>query len=678
MIPLLRPLLFLAAGIMAGRYLGFSLWTWLLPLLVLAILVMAFSFKKLNGFRSIGLVGAGLMVVLFFCGAALYQSGKVSPVKEDIQNVSLEIKIDKVLKAQPEHTRALGVILNTDTAVGLPGRRVLLMLKQPSKTILPADKIKAVGNIQPISSAPNPGQFSLKEYYGHKWVHEQIWLSEGSYVIHSPSFTLNPFRYSYLLSMGVRETIQKFVPQRSAPTLQAMFLGIKHDISSDMLSTYQKAGVMHILAVSGMHVGIIYLGLIFALGPLIRRRQFWWWLPVAGIWLFAFITGAGPAVVRAALMLSLVDIGRRSGNAVHTFNLLLFSAFLLLIWQPYLLWDIGFQLSYAAMCGILWFLKPLNSLFWFRHQRIHRHFWQPLALSVSAQLGTFPFVLHYFGIFPWIFPLSNLLTLIPVLLAMWGALVLLLSNLIMPDIFTKKIGHFLDWIIHYGFNLPLQWLADLPHAYFSHIYFTPLQVMFFVAGIIFLAVWMQQFRSGKWLLWALSAWAGALLSGNVSYWLDAERSSPLLLHTRNHGVVMTSVRANEAFLWSDSILMAHPEKAGFDLDGTRQRFCWRNITHLNHQVAMADDTLLLIGGKSVLKLQQPFREWSSFHPVDVDYIILSENTYLDTIRLRQVFPGSTVILDGSLSTRKRNIFRRILDQSGYQYHDTRVDGYLRL
>jgi hypothetical protein len=95
-------------------------------------------------------------------------------------------------------------------------------------------------------------------------------------------------------------------------------------------------------------------------------------------------------------------------------------------------------------------------------------------------------------------------------------------------------------------------------------------------------------------------------------------------------------------------------------------------------VAISDETLLVIAGKSILKLHEPLRHYSQDYPVKVDYILLSENIYLDSARLRKVFPHSTAILDGSLSGRKRNIFRKILDCSGYPYHDTKTDGHLYL
>jgi len=172
------------------------------------------------------------------------------------------------------------------------------------------------------------------------------------------------------------------------------------------------AGAMHILCVSGLHVGIIYLVISFFLGFLNNTRFnniLKAILLLLTVWAYAIITGLSPSVQRASLMLSVFIIGNLLNRARDTYNTLAISALILLIIDPYLLFNVGFQLSYAAVIGIVTFHQPIYKLLYFKNTIIDK-IWSITVLSFAAQMATFPIATYYFHFFPPWFWLTNLFT----------------------------------------------------------------------------------------------------------------------------------------------------------------------------------------------------------------------------------------------------------------------------
>lgn len=678
MIPMLRPVVFLATGIILGRYADIAFNIWLSVAIIILSSAWLINLKGIKDLKFISVNGMLLALVLVFSGAALYTL-PVKPVpKDETLRMGFTARVYKVIKDSPERSRVLAEIESTEHSSGYDGFRMLMSLDKPDRVVLPGDKIDAYGKITVIPPPHNPGQFDVQQYYAHKWVYLQTYLHDGTYQVNSTDNHLNIWRLSYQTSLWIRKKMKQFIPGPAAATMQAIFLGTKSEISDDMMETYQQVGVMHILAVSGMHVGFIYLGFIFLLKPFIRRRPWLTILPVILVWIFSFITGAGPAVLRAALMLTFVDIGRKMGNAGNTFNLLLVSAFVLLVLQPYLLWDIGFQLSYAALVGILLFMQPLNTIVFTERKWIQNYLWQPTMMSVSAQLGTQPLVLYYFGIFPVYFLLSNIVVLAPVFISMFAAIALVMSALLLPDIVSGWIGQFIYYLLQYGFDKPLIWMNTLPNAVVKYLYLDALQVVLFWMAIGFFAYWIYHIRNGKWLVFSCMAILVMQLYGNIKSWLNASDHQVWALQTRDHKAVMVESGSESVVLWTDSVLRKDINKVDFDLEGIRHKNAWRTLSFIPDSGIWMDDTFLVVKGKTLMQINRPLKHYSSEQPIPVDYLFLSDQTFLDTTALKSGFAPGMVVLDGSISHKRRRIFSKLLQQSGIPFHDTKTEGALEI
>lgn len=672
--PLLRPLFALATGILAGRYLELSLNFWLVLFTVFVIAGLVLLRKSGSKLSAVYFQGLSVLAAVFSIGGALYVQGKPVCPEENISG-KFYGEVHKIIKADSTRVRTLVKIANAEAAHVKPGTMVLATFYDFENMLFPGDRIWMHGTLKPIAGAANPGQFDTKAYYGHKWITHQLRLRREAYLVEPFSGFFHFSGTSYGISVWARGVITRFLPQETAPTLSAILLGVKHEVSSEMLSTYQNTGVMHILAVSGMHAMIIYGGLIWLLRPLFKRWSWLSFLPVAFIWVFAFVTGAGPAVLRAALMITLIDFGTRTGNRNVSVNLLFASAFFLLILQPWLMWDIGFQLSYAAMSGIFLFFQPMLNLLYLPGKWVRELIWSPSVLSVSAQLATTPFTLYYFGNFSYYFILANVLVLIPITLILYAGMFFLLTATVLPEEVSYWLGQGLHYVIEYGFNRPLIWLEALPYAYERNIHISPLQSLFLVLSVLLLAAWIYQMRSGKWILYSLLFLLLSVGTGQMRYWQNSNKIEVVIPHVHGHSAVAIG-QPGLGFLWADSILMRNPEVHDFSLSGLLRVKGWKRWSYALPEFAVAKEDYLIAGDCRFLRLTGDMRKFNFSSPVEADYLLLTEGLFLNVDALVRNYKGGLVVLDGGLSYRKRMLFARLLTEAQIPFHDTAENGSL--
>ncbi len=265
--------------------------------------------------------------------------------------------------------------------------------------------------------------------------------------------------------------------------LSAMVLGDKSALSKELRATYSATGASHILALSGLHLGIIYLLLTrLTLG---RRRMWLTQVPVVlGIWAFALITGLSTSVVRAAMMISLYAVFSLGGRRQSPLGVLSFTAIIMLLFNSDSLYDIGFQLSFMAMLGILIFVplfERMVSIRWLMEHRVVKWLMAMMTMSVAAQLTTAPLVAYHFGRFSTYFLLTNLLAIPIATLILYVAV----ATLIVP-----AIAGVLGWLAGV-LNAVLGWVSGLPLASIEGLHPSLLQVamMYLLEAVFFLILW---------------------------------------------------------------------------------------------------------------------------------------------------------------------------------------------
>ena len=232
--------------------------------------------------------------------------------------------------------------------------------------------------------------------------------------------------------------------------VKALILGQKKDINKQLYSDYAAAGAIHILAVSGLHVGIIYFILITLLRPL--KRLFKHELIISiiiviSLWGFAFLTGLSPSVIRAVTMFSFFAFAKAINRETNTINTLFLSYFTLLIINPLWLFHIGFQLSYLAVLSILWLLPLFNKVYCPKNY-FARKIWDIFTVTLAAQTGIFPLSIYYFHQFPGLFFMTNLIILPFLGVLLGGGIILIILSIfnVIPEWFALTYNYLIKFM----------------------------------------------------------------------------------------------------------------------------------------------------------------------------------------------------------------------------------------
>jgi competence protein ComEC len=271
------------------------------------------------------------------------------------------------------------------------------------------DQLLAVVDFQSIRNKGNPGEFDAETYWRNKGIRSMAFLVKEDYTMidHEPISPVDKFFDG--LRSHFSSIIRENFKGETAAIAMALLLGEKGELSVATKSSFSNAGAMHMLAVSGLHVGIIMYLLMFLLQRTSRfiTKKKAVVISVILVWCYAGVTGFSPSVMRAAFMFSILMIGGVFSRKTEVMNSLFFSAFVLLMLGPSLLYDIGFQLSYLALLGILTCFEPLSKLFYIKNKWL-RKVWEGTMVGVAAQVFTVPLTLYYFHQFPNYFMVSNL------------------------------------------------------------------------------------------------------------------------------------------------------------------------------------------------------------------------------------------------------------------------------
>lgn len=317
-----------------------------------------------------------------------------------------------------------------------------------------------------IMPPTNPTPFNYAAFMAKRGFHFQAYLPAKTVVQLVDSsqawnlpYLAKHFRQRLLESLQGLESTERSVAQ-------ALLLGYRADLEDSLRQQYANSGALHILAVSGLHVGIIFLFLQVLLWPLTKipyGKFIKVLLLLASLWSYALITGMPPSVQRAAFMFSIISVAQNLNRPNSVYNNVLLSAFVLLCHQPNLLFDVGFQLSYAAVLGIIsW--QPAIAKWWKPQYRVLRYFWQILAVSLAAQLAVLPISLFYFNQFPLVFPLTNLVAIPAAFAIVFGGIFVVSFD------FFWEAGHaFLLFLYQHLLQFTNDYISFLGSLPFSHI-----------------------------------------------------------------------------------------------------------------------------------------------------------------------------------------------------------------
>ncbi|MCK4406529.1 MAG: ComEC family competence protein, partial [Bacteroidales bacterium] len=283
-----------------------------------------------------------------------------------------------------------------------------------SKEIRYGDRIVLNANFIETKPPQNPSEFNYKRYLENKGIYHQAYIKSGTWKVLSTENCNKLLTFA----LSIRNNFFKILERNNIrgnefAVVSAILLGYDDKLDKELVKEYSGAGAMHILCVSGLHVGIIYLllnSMLFFLKKFRYGNNIKAVVLILLIWFYAMLTGLSPSVLRASTMISFIIIGKSLNRQTNIYNSLAASAFLLLIINPFIITSVGFQLSYAAVIAIVMLQQPMYKL-WIINNWLGDKMWAITTVSIAAQLGTFPIALLYFHQFPNYFIITNLIVI---------------------------------------------------------------------------------------------------------------------------------------------------------------------------------------------------------------------------------------------------------------------------
>lgn len=403
-----------------------------------------------------------------------------------------QLTVDDAVVEKQKHFRCYARVENiVDSSGRLHATKgtVLFYLRKASSLRKPmiGDRYLVRTMAAEIQEPANPEEFNYKRYLEYHNIYRQIY-ADSTQITETSDPCNSIYRYAVILRDRSLEVLKKYIDSPAElGVAEALLLGFKDDLDPDITAAFSRTGTLHVLAVSGLHAGIIYMILAFISGPLLKRKNgkvIQVIILLSGIWMYAFMTGLSSSVLRASIMFSFISFGKLLRYHINIYNNIFSSAFILLMYNPFFILDVGFQLSYMAVLGIV-FIQPMISKWYVPESRLVKYIWDLISVSLAAQLLTFPISIFYFHQFPNYFLLSNLI-IIPVTSVVLIGLIALLALHFLP-LLGDILGKAILWVLKFN-NRLVQGIDELPFSYVEGVHFNLLQmVMAYVILILFLA-----------------------------------------------------------------------------------------------------------------------------------------------------------------------------------------------
>lgn len=663
-----------------------------LPVALLALVLLLFLSKKIRGlyrYRWLPGVLLNLFFLLFGYGVtwqhhelnhASHFSKKIPPEGESylVGHVAeAPIKKEKWVKIE---LRVRGAGSTADSLKPATGNLLLYLERDSAAEALAyGDELVFSGRISVVEPPENPHAFDYGRYLHFQNIHYQAFVKQGRWGLVEKRAHFSAYGTAISLQNQFTEVLRRHLPTENEFAVgAALIFGYRTEVPEEVLTAYSQTGAMHILAVSGMHVGILFIILNFFLKQVKWRSRTWRIVRavifLVSIWAFALVTGASPSVMRSTVMFSFVVVGDAMHRNKNFYNTMSASAFCLLIYDPYWLLSVSFQLSYLAILGIVYF-QPKIARLWVIENKAGNYLWQLNSVSLAAQLMTLPFTLLYFHQFPTYFWLSSLLLVPLSALELGTGLLLLLLDAIWQG-GAWAVGWALWGMLWLG-NESVMLIQKLPAALLDGIW-----IGGGVALLLYLALsGMMTAISSKKFRWVLVSLA-LLLAVGINYAFSEFR------HLQNRQLTVYSIYKHSAIDFFDGekayslVSQEISEKSlRYAVESNRfangidevEIFDFEDTTahvtdHFFYQNGLIQfyDTRLYV-------VSAPFT-YTGEEKVQVDYLLMRGTPKVELENLIEVFDFQQLIFDASNKKWKVEEWKIQCEQSGIDYFDIETDG----
>ena len=509
------------------------------------------------------------------------------------------------------------------------------------------DVLLLSGSPEELKEPSNPGEFDYKTFLTYRKTYHQHFLREGDAIKigYEPSSSIVAY------SIMAREWADRALRQnvhggQEQATASALVLGVTDGLDNDLIGAYAATGSLHVLSVSGLHVGIIYWLILLLFKPLNKTTNGKWILAIFGIivlWGYAFVTGVSPSVLRAVTMFSFVALARPWGQKTNIYNTLAASAFCLLLYEPYLIMSVGFQLSYLAVVGIV-YLQPKLSRLWEPKAWLWDQIWQITCVSIAAQAATVALGLLYFHQFPVYFLFSNLFVIPISFVVLVLGIVVVFVSAVAPV--AAALGFLLQWTIWF-LNYGVFKMEALPWSLIDNVYITTFQC-WLLMGAILCIVFLFELRKTSYLT-ATSVFIVVFAALQWIHFSANINQKKLVVYNVSGHSAWDVMHNGQVYFFSDSVLMSDRDKLRFHIRPSRLRNGVGEIYDGREQAFVKTLTgckVIVWNGLKILQLSE--KKFTVPENLQVDYILIGGNAVYDMKSL-SALKFQKLILDSSNS-----------------------------
>src|SRR5688572_29043760 len=561
-------------------------------------------------------------------------------------------------------------ISNNDLLIKTDGTIILYFKKDSSISALDYGSQLVIRKpLQEIKNSGNPGGFDYKEYSLFQGITHQVYLKENEFAV-LPSTKTN-FLQEFINSSRtkllhiLRTNIRG---EKELGLAEALLIGYKDDLDKTLVQSYSNTGVVHVIAISGLHLGLIYWLLTLLFKPF-HKRKFRWLRPIlilSGLWLFSFLAGAQPSVLRSAVMFTCIAMGDSLDKKSSVFNSLALSAMLLLCINPYWLWDVGFQLSYAAVLSIVIFMQPMYHWFYIRN-KILDLIWKLNAVTIAAQVLTVPVVIYHFHQFPLSFMFTNFLAVPLSSFIFLGEILLCILSFI-PAVATIT-GTLISWLIRI-MNSYIERIEKLPFSLWDGLQISIPQAILLMILSAGLGYWLME-KNKTGFKYAVIALAGFVLLRTVSF-IQANYREQLIVYNVPQKQAIDLINGRKYSFIGDTGLLTDDFVKNFHLNPSRVLHRIEPAPDFYHFLQQKD--VIIYKNKRILVINRTRSFPSLENRIPVDLLLISGNPKLYINKLNETFSVKQVVFDGSCPPWKINYWKKDCDSLKIPYHDVSEKG----
>lgn len=693
--PFVRLLVPFIAGILVCYYSNawFNIPVWAVIAGFIVLLLCHFFVLQFSTYKNRWLFGFMLNASVFLCGYVITSGTFLKNQTMHFSKVDGDslVYIAKVIEQPVDKQQSVKFLLsvievrNQSTTYRTSGNVICYVARDSLSAVSTYGDVLLFKKRPELNTPPgNPGEFNYSAYLANRGVFHRVYLKKGAYSIidTGEGNFIKAFAFKSR-SAFLNILKQNKITGKELSVAAALLIGYDDLLDANLRQEYSGAGVVHILSVSGLHVGVIYLLAGYAFFFLGRQKRFAYLKPlliIIVIWFYSLITGLAPPVLRASIMFTLIVIGRSLQRQPNTINTLAAAAFLLLAITPRLLFNVGFQLSFSAVAGIVFF-QPYILKSWKPNNPLVRFVWDMVSVSLAAQVFTAPLAVYYFHQFPNFFIFSNLVAIPLSGLMIYTGVLLFLTSFI--PVVGKLVAVVLIAELK-SLNASVSFIEGLPGAVSDDIFLSELSLILLLILLVTGIYWLV--NNQKSLLFISLSCLLLLVCNTVLREVTITNQQMIVFYKVNKHPAISFVNGRKQVLVSDSTVFNDIRILSYQIDGLRVQAgldkpvqqCLPFATYIRgkYNTTVSCPEFYYFKGKRIAILSGRCILPRSKKVLKTDYVLLCNNLSVPIKVLAEYFPGALMLFDASNSDRSSNKMEAEADKIGLACHNIKRKGAL--